>query len=219
MELTNCGAVTIKGKVYYHSNVNPHMEGRQFANAYSDGTSFDYTVYGLGFMYHIYELIKKDERYAVTGIESDIRMIYMITASKEAVRKFKGKRYVAYQVGYDKSEEWANISGAKLFESGGSVSTFVVDFALRLGCRRLITTGLDLGFPKNKTHAFGLSQDIKSDEYGEYVECVSGGRMETSKVFNAYRVWIEKRVADTPAELINLTEGAVIKGMKNVVNL
>lgn len=154
----------------------------------------------------------------LTGIpETDASLIYLATASHNAVRVFNGRKYIAYQSGFPSSEEAAAQNGYTLFSTGGSVSTFAIDLAIRFGCKRLITAGLDLSFPKNKTHGFALSGNIASDTFSITVPDLHGNPVQTSQPLNSYRKWIEQRIqSESSVEFINITEGAYIQGMKNL---
>lgn len=149
-------------------------------------------------------------------------LIYLSTASYGAVRIFQGKKYIAYQSDFDASEQIARQNGYTLFSTGGSVSTLAVDFAIRFGCRRLITVGLDLSFPQNKTHGFSLSADAAPSSLSTPLSTLDlhGNQVQTSQTLNSYRKWIEQRIhSENTIEFINITEGAYIHGMKNMDNL
>ncbi len=149
-------------------------------------------------------------------------LIYLSTASCGAVRIFQGKKYIAYQSDFDASEQIACQNGYTLFSTGGSVSTLAVDFAIRFGCKKLITVGLDLSFPKNKTHGFSLSEDVDAASSSASLSILDlhGNQVQTSQPLNSYRKWIEQRIhSENTIEFINITEGAFIHGMKNMDDL
>ncbi len=154
--------------------------------------------------------------------ETRSRLIYLSTASCGAVKVFQGKKYIAYQSGFDASEQIARQNNYTLFSTGGSVSTLAVDFAIRFGCKKLITVGLDLSFPQNKTHGFSLSADTDTASLSAPLTILDlhGNEVQTSQPLNSYRKWIEQRICtENTVEFINITEGAFIHGMKNMDNL
>lgn len=144
-------------------------------------------------------------------------LIYLSTASYHAVRVFQGTKYIVYQNDFDASEQAAAQNHYTLFSTGGSVSTLAVDLALRFCCQKLITVGLDLSFPQNKTHGFMPSQDAASLSASLTVSDLHGNQVPTSQPLNSYKKWIEQRICiEKAVELMNVTEGAYIQGMKNM---
>ncbi|MDY5576803.1 MAG: 6-hydroxymethylpterin diphosphokinase MptE-like protein [Lachnospiraceae bacterium] len=149
--------------------------------------------------------------------ENTTRLIYLATASHKAVKAFKGTKYIAFQSGFESSEKIANEKNYTLFSTGGSVSTLAIDLVIRYGCKKLITIGLDLSFPQNKTHGFSLSEDIAPNTFPLTATDLHGNPVRTSQLLNIYRKWIEERIQkESSIEFINLTEGAYIEGMKNL---
>ena len=153
----------------------------------------------------------------IDGVDGSVTtMLYLSTASKDAVAKFKGNRYVLYQNSYTEAEEIANEYGYTLFETGGSVSTLAIDMALRFKCKKLVCVGLDLAFSDNKRHAFGIGGNVNTEDKFISVEAVEGGKINTSNNFNMYRKWIEKRIlGEKEVEMVNLSRGAKIHGMRD----
>ena len=150
--------------------------------------------------------------------KTSARLIYLSTASYNAVKIFDGTRYIAYQNDFASSEETAGKNNYTLFSTGGSVSTLAIDLAIRFGCRTLITIGLDLSFPENKAHGFSQSGSAPLSA-SLTVKDLHGKPVQTSQPLNAYRKWIEQRIqSENTVEFINLTEGAYIQGMQNLEN-
>ena len=146
--------------------------------------------------------------------ETKTALLYLSTASKEAVSIFKGKRYIIYQNGYKDAEELAKANHYTTFETGGSVSTTAIDIALRFNCKKLICIGLDLAFTGNERHAFGIGGSVTSSEGLIQVEAVDGGMIDTSNNLNIYRKWIEQRIKNiNTIPIINMSRGAKIHGM------
>lgn len=143
-------------------------------------------------------------------------LIYLSTSCSDAVEMFQGDRYILFQNGYDKAEAYASENHLSLVETGGSVSTTIIDYLIQCRCRELTSIGLDLAYTDNKSHSFGIGKASCSDNMFS-VKSVSGGIVPTTSVLNLYRLWIEERIKNvTDIKFINLSHGAYIKGMENI---
>ena len=151
---------------------------------------------------------------------SKTSFLYLSTACYESVRMFEGKRYIAYQEGFDLAENRAKESGLPLFKSGGSVSTFALDAAVFLGAKKITCLGLDLAYTYDQLHASGIHEgnEIEANDCNLSVKSTSGEMISTSVGLDTYRQWIESYLNDKKAlpELVNISDGAYIRGMKNV---
>ena len=148
------------------------------------------------------------------------KLLYLSTASRDAVNAFCGETIIFFQKDVKDSEDFANANGLTLFETGGSVSTAAVDIALRLGCKSLITTGLDLAYPENKSHAFGISGNVTAHASYIHATDIYGNDIITSPAFRTYRRWIEHRILQAGnINCLNITDGILIQGMDNRTSL
>lgn len=146
-------------------------------------------------------------------------LLFLSTASKDAVKAFRGKRYIIYQSGFPLSEDAAAEENIMLFETGGSVSTTALDIGLRFGCNSIVCFGLDLAYTDNLSHAKDTigSRQIPENNRMRWVEGITGKSVMTAKNLDVYRRWIEQRISlIRKTELINVSDGAVIHGMKNI---
>ncbi len=80
IEPTSSGLFTLQvtdatGSYYFHSNNNPVLEGKIFAEQYYSIDYDHYVVFGLGLGYHIEALLELDDGIHVTIVESDINVI------------------------------------------------------------------------------------------------------------------------------------------------
>lgn len=159
---------------------------------------------------------KKGTRWQTEGIEDcGVPLIYLSTAAHNLVSEYNGKRYIAYQEGIGLSKEYAEKNNLMIYQSGGSVATFAIDMAIRMKCKRVICTGLDMGYVGNSTHAEGIGRELQDKKRLRKVESVSGGEIYTSKTLDIYRRWIERRIENIEdIEFINTSGGAKIHGMK-----
>lgn len=151
--------------------------------------------------------------------ETKTALLYLSTAASAAVQSFQGTRYCLYQKDYPDANAFAVRHHYTLFETGGSVSTLALDFALRFRCRQLTTIGLDLGYTDLKKHSFEKEITIPDSPCKEsllQVKGVTGSMIFTTHILNSYRLWIEKRLQkETSIPCINLSNGAWIEGMEN----
>lgn len=146
-------------------------------------------------------------------------LLYMISANAKAVVSFCGKKYAIFQRGFDMAEDYAREHGFILVNTGGSVSTTALDVCICMGCRKVICLGLDLAYTGNRTHAEGTLSDgeVSKAQDLPMVKSVSGEMIPTSLNLSCYHKWIENRIADEyDIEFVNISNGAYIKGMKNV---
>ena len=128
---------------------------------------------------------------------------------------YQGKRYIAFQEGFPLAEEFAAKNKLSLYQSGGSVATFAIDFGIRMKAGRIICLGLDMGYIDERSHAFGIGASVTEHGNLRKVEGVTSEYVYTSKTFDIYRQWIEKRIkGEEGIEFINVSKGARIHGMK-----
>lgn len=149
--------------------------------------------------------------------KESVPMICLSTVYKDFMKVYQGKKYIAFQKGFEKAEELANEKGYILYQTGGSVSTLALDIGIRLECKKIIFLGLDLAFPEGKQHATDTAfvDRFDSDTMLQVLD-MNGKQIPTGKNLNIYRKWIEKRISGIKdIEFIDATEGgAKIKGMK-----
>lgn len=159
----------------------------------------------------------------IAGVDTQaLSLIYLPTLYAEVVGRWKGRKYLALQKGFEPSEKLAQKQGRMLFETGGSVSTLALDLGLRFGCRRIVCMGLDLAYTGGRFHA-GDRETTGAGSAGLQVESVQGKKVQTGRNLNQYRHWIEQRLArrsetERKTQLLNLSNGARIKGMENKCN-
>lgn len=155
----------------------------------------------------------------VEGIDASFPLIFLPTASKEAVASYKGPKLAAFQAGHSGVEELARRLGHPLIETGGSVATAALDIAIRMGANPIVFVGQDLAYVDGFSHADGTV-------HGEFIGPVrifakapgnGGGEVITSASWNAYRRWIERRIEGEKERIdfINTSlEGARIAGTR-----
>lgn len=135
----------------------------------------------------------------------------------EFAQKYQGKKYVAFQAGFKPAEKTKHV----LFNTGGSVTTLTLDFAIQAKVKRIIMAGCDMAFTDNLSHAKDtVRHHSTKEEIVIPVKAYYGGTINSSFLLSMYREWIEKRIQALDAnaiEFINSTEGgACIEGMDNI---
>ncbi len=144
----------------------------------------------------------------------DVPLIINTSTYYELAQNYHGKRYLACQKDFGSAEAL----GRKLFNTGGSVITLAIDFAIQAKAKRIILVGCDMAFTGHTTYADGTTDkhSTKNDTV-IYVKEYYGGTVPTGFLLSSYREWIENRITaeDTKnIKLINATEGgAYIEGM------
>ena len=99
----------------------------------------------------------------------------------------------------------------------GTVSAMAIEAAIRLGAKKIYLVGLDLAFPGGDVHAKDMPHEkISYKSEAIKVPSMDGGMVETTAVFNDFRIGIEAIIARNPdVEFINMSrDGAVINGAK-----
>lgn len=154
----------------------------------------------------------------IDGINThNLSLIYIPTLYYGVADAWQGKKYMAMQDDFEYTEAMAKQKQLMLFETGGSVSTFAIDFLLRFGCKKIVCMGLDLGFTDKRRHA-GSQDSINTDYSLRKVKSVDGDYIYTSKNLDNYRLWIERRLdrrtdEEMKTEIFNMSQGAYINGM------
>lgn len=151
------------------------------------------------------------------GLIEDVPIIVLSTADKNIMEKYKGKKYIAFQKGYEPAEIYAKENSNTLVNTGGSVATTALDIGIKMGCNPIVFVGQDLAFTDNKSHSEkARSRKIVYSSGLRDVEDVYGNTIQTSKNLYIYLRWIQNRIAEEKnIEFIDATEGgARIKGTK-----
>ena len=154
----------------------------------------------------------------IEGIENlDIPLILDSSTYFGIAQNYRGKKYMACQTGFEPAER----TGHKLFNTGSSVTTLALDFAIQAKAKRIILIGCDMAYTGDTSHAEGTVQ--KHDTTANATVLVKeyyGGTVKSSVQLSIFREWIEDRVLLEDAkgiEFINSTEGgAYIEGLKHI---
>lgn len=153
----------------------------------------------------VYEQIRNYE-------DLDIPLCFLSTASHLAVSRYYGPKYVFYN---QKTEHEEGI----IINTGRSVSTALLDIAIKSRANPIIFVGQDLAFIDNKHHTetyfemYGASNTV--DDHGIYkkVVGVDGMLHDTTLGLLSFKGWIERAIRENPqTKFINCSKGLRIDG-------
>jgi hypothetical protein len=146
---------------------------------------------------------------------ADIPLLFIPTASHDAVAYHPGSRIVALQYGYPLCDELEAALHKGRLAVGGSVATLALSFAVLGGSRRIELIGLDLAYPGGYSHAQGVTKRVPI-EATECVVSVTGGSVLSTKPMVSFRDWIAKTIAaHGEIEFVNRSaHGARIDGTR-----
>jgi hypothetical protein len=148
------------------------------------------------------------------GIDvSTIPMLFLPTASHDAVAAYAGPLVVALQHGYPLCDELEAAWHKGRLQVGGSVVTVALGFALQCGFARVEFAGLDLAYADGYSHADGVEKRAPVAAT-ETVMSVRGTLSPTTNPMLSFKTWIEVSIASHPEVVfVNLSPcGARIAG-------
>lgn len=154
----------------------------------------------------------------ISGLEDqDIPLILNSSTYFELARNYHGKKYLACQSGFEPAEKL----GHRLFNTGSSVTTLALDFAIQAKAAKIILIGCDMAYTGDASHASGTVQvHNTSKENTITAKGYYGDTVSTTVQLSMFREWIERRLTSEDAKsikLINATEGgAYIEGMNHM---
>jgi len=233
---------------YEHNKENHHENIAVFFNKYknvpgvlvSAGPSLDYAIpylKGLGnkaFVFSVGRALKSlyqnnilpdmfciidpqdITKEQIEGLEDlQIPFAYLDTANYKTVNNYNGPKFIAVNDIDHVGEENKKV----LIDSGGSVSTAVLDMLIKFGCNPIIFVGQDLAFQGTKHHAEGSlyekeEKEVKVLKNMRTTEGIKGETLYTTLGLLSFKKWMENKISDNPQiKFINAsTGGAKIKG-------
>ncbi|BCJ87874.1 motility associated factor glycosyltransferase family protein [Effusibacillus dendaii] len=150
---------------------------------------------------------------------SNLKLIALPTVHPEVLERFPKKMF-AWQQGIPELEEMAACYGKNLYQSGGSVSTLMLDIALRWNGNPLILIGQDLAFsPEGATHSRGTMYDNSYADVSRSIRVAgeNGEEVYTTHSWKLFLRWIERRLENEKnVDVWNTSlKGSRIVGTKN----
>ncbi len=159
-----------------------------------------------------------EEVYAqIRGVEHEDRpaMIVGSTSYWKIASAYSGRKYIAFQEGYDPAEAKAKEMGVDVFATGHSVTTLALSIALKFGVSGIYLVGADMAYKDGVSHASGTAQYHTTDNDRLIpVQGVNGDTVYTTMALNTFREWIETEIEKYPnIPVYNLSKtGALIQG-------
>jgi hypothetical protein len=140
----------------------------------------------------------------------DVPLCFLNTASRWAVEKYKGPKYMFYND--------AN-SDDVIINTGKTVAVAALDIAIKGGAKTIVFVGQDLAFLDNRTHTgtftemYGDSNYVPEDGIYKKIIGIDGGLLNTTEGYMYFKRQIEKEIEQNPRiTFINCSKGARIKG-------
>jgi len=122
VELTSCGLMTLVAEnngaqFYFHTNGRVQAEAFILASHWYKEKINEYILYGLGFGYHIKELLSLSEQAEITVYEGDLNVIMLACAFTKIKDIFESKRVkLIYDPKYSKlKRRLKNLSDSEAF--------------------------------------------------------------------------------------------------------
>lgn len=161
-----------------------------------------------------------DEVYPqVENIEdTSATLLLALQAHCKVGKDYKGKKYIIpHRLLIDEIDEQLKETGETLYFSGGSVTVFELEFAIRMFADKVYLLGVDLSLPGGMSHAEGTEYRTKLD-VSELIpmEDVNGNTVYTDHALIESISWFETIMAETEGiEYINMSDvGVKLKGTK-----
>lgn len=142
----------------------------------------------------------------------DVPLCFLSTASRWAVSKYSGPRYIFY------NDE--NPAGDIVVNTAKTVAVPTIDIAVKGGASEVILVGQDLAFLDNRTHTSSFNETYSMNDEVEgqskmyrKVEGVNGEVLNTRYEYLNFKHSIELEIEKNPqVKFINCSSGAKIKG-------
>lgn len=153
----------------------------------------------------------------IKGLEDlDIPLCFLGTASRWAVSRYNGPKYMFYNN--------KNDSDDIIINTGKTVAIPTINIAIKGGAKEIILVGQDLAFINNKSHTdsinesykdFNITNEVKCEKNSLYkkVQGVKGEILYTKSEYLNFKHFIELEIENNPqVSFINCSSGAKIKG-------
>lgn len=150
--------------------------------------------------------------------DTSATLLLALQANWRVGKNYKGKKYIIpHLLLIDELDEKIKNTGETLYFSGGSVTVFEAEFAIRMFPDKVYLLGVDLSLPGGMTHAEGTTYRQKLD-VSEMIpmEDVNGNIVYTDHALKDSISWFELIMSETEGiEYINMSDvGVKLKGTK-----
>ncbi len=141
-------------------------------------------------------------------------LCFLSTASRWAVSKYKGPKYIFY------NDE--NQTDDIVINTAKTVAVPAMDIAVKGGAGEVVLVGQDLAFLDNRTHTdyyaetYGVKDEVKSESIlYKKVEGVNGEILNTRSEYLNFKYSIECEIGNNPqVKFTNCSSGAKIAGTR-----
>lgn len=147
-------------------------------------------------------------------LDQKIPLIFLSTSAHNVIEKYKGPKIIALQNNFRMADVVSEKINKGRVDVGESVSTLILDIAIKSKANPIIFIGQDLAFTDQHTHSKGVSKRIKITQTSRTIKSITGKLLPASSTFFWILHWIEKRIAkENNGLFINCSQtGADISG-------
>ncbi|MEG1256002.1 6-hydroxymethylpterin diphosphokinase MptE-like protein [Clostridium sp.] len=152
----------------------------------------------------------------IKGLEKiGIPLCFLSTASKEAVSKYNGPKYIFYN---------ESIGNNIVINTGKTVGAAALSIATKCCPKTIILIGQDLCLIDGKSHHSDIEKLYGIEDQGKFtktnitIKDVNGREILTSETYNYFKLQIELIIRENISNIqfYNCSKGAFIEGAKNI---
>ncbi len=152
----------------------------------------------------------------IAGLENiGIPLCFLSTASKEAVSRYNGPKYIFYNEAIDD-----NI----IIHTGKTVGAAALSIATKCSPKAIILMGQDLCLIDGKSHHSDIEELYGEEDQGKFtktnirIKDINGKEILTTETYNYFKRQIELIIKEniSTIKFYNCSKGAFIKGAKNI---
>lgn len=152
----------------------------------------------------------------IRGFEDiGVPLCFLSTASKEAVDKYNGPKYIFYN---------ESIGNNIVISTGKTVGAAALSIATKCCPKTIILIGQDLCLIDDKSHHSDIEELYGIEDQGKFtktnitIKDVNGREILTSETYNYFKMQIELIIKENISNIqfYNCSKGAFIEGAKNI---
>lgn len=143
---------------------------------------------------------------------SNLNLCYDANASRSAVEKFLGEKYIFNNINDDSIE----------IRTSGTVAVAAIDIAIKCNAKKIIMLGQDLALLNNKSHTktfektYGFKDHVIDNGINRVVKAFNGEKVKTTQGYITFKNKIESIIRfNQSIEFINCSKGAYIEGAEH----
>ncbi|MBU3106212.1 motility associated factor glycosyltransferase family protein [Clostridium gasigenes] len=152
----------------------------------------------------------------IAGLENiGIPLCFLSTASKEAVSRYNGPKYIFYNEAIDDHI---------IIHTGKTVGAAALSIATKCSPKAIILMGQDLCLIDGKSHHSDIEELYGAEDQGKFtktnirIKDINGKEILTTETYNYFKRQIELIIKENISSIkfYNCSKGAFIKGAKNI---